>query len=292
MKISSYYYQARPDEHFQLWDYGMGRGIPSTIASLFHMEDEYQILHNDQYDVGRFSDIAYCQLFAIPQKRPGAFIYTFISDYINNETALHNWIQKVRPNLVGCLQHIPQELIDYAKQFNCEVKLLPWYVTTKPQYETKTVTAMCSGCTDPNVYPTRNAINSYLQKLHRPGIITSCSNNFGKYPLSNSQYSETIKKTKYYLSGGIYDRFVPPKYYEVANHGACIVTFDMEMLSQVGFVHNKTCIIIKDLKEIPSIIDSDRYVEIGKNAQKMVQECHSIESRAKEIIDVFNRTSK
>jgi hypothetical protein len=288
MKITSYYCKAAPEEHFQLWDYGIGIGIPNEIASMNNSVAKRKILTENHYAPLEYSDMAYCQLFALPDSRPAKFIYTFLSDYIGNEKPMREWAQKVKPNLVCCLQHLPEDLQQLVQQCGGKTILSPWFITNKPEWQEKSVTAMCSGCTDPCIYPGRNKIAQYLSQGSFKDVIISCSSNFGKYPLSNKQYSDYIKTVKYYLSGGIYDRFVPPKYYEVANYGACIITFNMEMLSRVGFVHNETCIIIKDLDEIPEILSSDKYLEIGKNAQKMVQSKHHLSNRASEILEVYN----
>jgi len=64
----------------------LGVGLPLAIAelsqstvNLFPITEESYRISND------FSDISYCQLFAIPKIRPENFIYTFLSDYIGNE---------------------------------------------------------------------------------------------------------------------------------------------------------------------------------------------------------------
>jgi len=86
MNILSYYCRCNPNEHFQAWERDIGVGLPLAIAelsqstvNLFPITEESYRISND------FSDISYCQLFAIPKIRPENFIYTFLSDYIGNE---------------------------------------------------------------------------------------------------------------------------------------------------------------------------------------------------------------
>jgi len=61
----------------------------------------------------------------------------------------------------------------------------------------------------------------------------------------------------------------------------------MEMLKKVGFEHMKTCIIIKDLNEIPEILNSDLYKSIGENAKKMIEEKHTTTKRAEKILKIY-----
>ena len=288
MNICSYYYPCSPNEHFLKWEYDIGISLPKCVSDIFNSKCEFYTIKSNIYEICNFSDIAYCQLFAIPEKRPAKFVYSIIGDYIGHEEKTKEWIRKVRPNLICCLENFPEDLINYGIQYECKVVMFPWFMSEKYLYKEKSITAMCSGCTDTRIYPSRALMSNYLKNLNRSDIIVSCSAEFGKYPLSNQEYSDFICKTKYYISGGIFDRFVPPKYYEVASHGACIITFDMDYLSKIGFINGKTCITIKNLSEIPEILSSDKYIEIGKNAQKMMCERHFVLNRAIEIASAYN----
>lgn len=287
MKFRSCFAECSPSDHFRAWGDDIGQNLPIQIAKDLCAELSFTKITSSEYETPDFSDIAYCQLFSTPKKRPAKFIYTFISDYIGNEQKTKNWISHVRPNVLFCLQHLPEDLIYFGSQNECKVMLLPWFVANEEISNKKTITAMCSGCTDSRIYPSRSLMDNYLSSLNRNDIISSCSKNFGSYRLSNNEFKEAISKTKYYLSGGIYDRFVPPKYYEACNYGATLIIFNMETLKNCGFIHEENCIIIKNLKEINEIIDSDKYRTISVNAKKFVWEKHSLYKRSKQIIEVF-----
>ena len=288
LKISSYYYRCNPEDHFWAWERDIGIGLPVCMAGLSNSKVNLVVITSDNYDVADESDdLSYCQIFAIPKKRPAKFVYSFLSDYIGNEGSVRRWIQMVRPNLLGCLHHLPLDLIQYGKSFGCDIKLIPWFITNVLDPVEKDVTAMCGGCVDPNIYPKRFQIYNYLSSLNRSDIILSGSTQLGKYQFSNRKYLEYAKKVKYYLSGGINDTFVPPKYYELASYGVCIVTFHMDSLKEVGFEHMKTCMVIKDINEIPEILNSDLYKTIGENARQMIEERHTVKKRAEEIIQFY-----
>lgn len=284
MRVISYFMKARPDEHFRFWDEGIGRALPRLLGdSVDYVElrsdhGKYRVKSTDY-------DIAYCQLFAIPDRRPAKFVYATIGDYRGHEKELAKWIADVRPNLLACLQDMPAELVEYCKSKGCVARLLPWFVLSDEAYIAKDLTGMCSGCIFPATYPRRAEIYAYLAERRRDDVVLSGSEQFGKYRLSNEEYERLLRRTKYYLSGGIYDLLVPPKYYEAANVGACLVCFPMPMMEQVGFVDGQTYISISSVRDIDAVLGSDRYLQIGKNAQQMIRERHTAWRRAQQILE-------
>lgn len=289
MKVVSYYEKAAPHEHFRFWDDGIGVGLPKKINSdailIEKNPDSNGIYKAEILD----ADITYCQLYHIPHERPKGFVYAFLSDFINNEHLVYSWLDRVRPNLLCCLQHAPKELIEYGKRVGCVVKLIPWFVLNIPEYVEKTVKAFCSGCVT-GAYPRRRHIAEYLSSRNL-GIV-SCSDVFGSYKLSNSEYIDTMKKTKYYCSGGIYDRLVPPKYFEAAGHGATVVTFDMEYLGRVGFRDKDNCIVINNIQQLDEILDSEMYIDIGKRAVEFIRLNHTVEIRKRQLVEEYNAFRK
>jgi len=225
MRIVSYYCPAFPSDHFKFWDTDIGVALPKLIA-----EDCRYVLIGDKPEypiVDRDADISYCQLFSRPTERPQNFVYTFLSDFIGHEHEVIHWMRAVRPNLFMCLQHCPTELIELGEQVGCKVVLVPWFVSDVPQMTPKTLKGLCSGCIDPLIYPKRSQMYRFLKGLGRLDIKLSGSPSFGNYPLTAGQYFEALSRAQYYFSGGIYDTYIPPKYYEAAAYGACLVTFDM-----------------------------------------------------------------
>jgi hypothetical protein len=278
MSVVSYFEPCKSNEHFTWWEDIAGRAIPIAI-------DKACVLHhiNGNYDlIGNF-DINYCQLGHYPKERPQGFVYTMLSDWISNEYWITEWVKKVKPDLILCLQHLPEELIQYG------AKLIPWCVDKVHTNKPKDIKGFISGCINDRIYPNRSKLAKYLHRFCDVKI--SCSSIFGIYPLTNKQYVDTISRSRYYFSGGIYDRFIPPKYYEAASYGCCIVTFDMECLAICGFEHNVNCIVINSLDEIADIIDSDRYIHIGENARQFIQDNHTVKVRAKQIREIYEQSS-
>ncbi len=279
MSIVSYFEPCKPNEHFTWWEDIAGRALPLAIDEVCiyqHIKENYDLIEHD-------FDITYCQLGHYPKERPKGFVYTMLSDWITNEYWITEWVKKVKPDLILCLQTLPEELIQYG------AKLMPWCVKEVPKNKVKDIKGFCSGCINYKVYPKRNDISWYLKKFD--GVKVSCSSIFGIYPLTNHQYRDTISRSRYYFSGGIYDRFVPPKYYEAASYGCCLVTFDMEYLNICGFIDGETCIVIKRLEEIDDIINSDRYIHIGENARQMIHDNHTVKVRAKQIREIYEKSN-
>lgn len=273
--------------HWTFWTDGIGLALPSllgdsvTFVKLRNNHEVYRIKSTD-------FDIAYCHPYAIPNKRPARFVYTFLSDFRGHERELEKWIDTVRPNLLACLQDMPLELVEYCKSKGCTARLLPWFVIKTETYNAKDLIGMCTGCIASSIYPKRAEIYAYLAERRRSDVILSGSEKFGKYPLSNAEYRLLLRRARYYLSGGIYDLFIPPKYYEAANVGACIVSFPMPMMDLIGYVNGQTYISISSVRDIDAVLESDQYLQIGQNAQQMIRERHTVWRRAQQILEVFH----
>ena len=287
MKITSYYVKASPGEHFTFWEDGIGVALPTRLSEKMGFDLRLNPVTED-YEVSGDSEIAFCQLFLKPKSRPAKFVYTVISDVVGHESQVKSWIASVKPNLLLCLQTVDPDIVRYGAERGCSVELFPWFVLGEFKDAPKTMTGLCTGCTDPGVYPNRARIASYLSSMNRSDVVVSCSHNFGKYKLSNSEYADCISRCKYYLSGAIYDKYIPPKYYEAAANGACLVTFHVPGMESVGFVHGETCIVIKRIEEIPGILASNLYDKIGKNAKKMALRMHTVENRAGQIQKAYD----
>lgn len=284
MKVISYYKDVpdRSKYHFLDWITNMGEALPKEIgdAKLVKLDALSYDIDDGEYD------IAYCPMFYFPNRRPKCFVYSFLSDYKGYEGKVKDWLSRVRPDLLCMLQQMPQDLVDYANKIGCRVELVPWFVLDRKPYLDKEFLGMCSGCIDPKQYPGRRAVYDYLAAKKFDGVTLS-GGPFGKYPLSNEKYIEHISKTKYYMSGGIYDSLIPPKYYEVCNYGCALICRDMPFMERCGFIDGKTYIRIERPEEIEEILKTDAWLEIGKNAQKMVHENHTVAQRAAQILDVY-----
>ncbi len=272
-------------------------GAELVLSPRLHGSNSY---NGGDYDVpAGTADVAYVQLFESPRRRPADFVWSVISDYIGMQEHLERWLDETRPDLLISFQYpldpppmigtvpnldILPNLVEQCANYGCRVAFTPWFneVNQNIFNPNKTWTAMCSGKMS-GTYPWRNAVYEYLKGLNRPDIVLSGNPHGSTFKLSDEEYRNALASTKYYFSGGIYDLQIPPKYFEIANHGACLVTNDMPMLADCGFVHGETCLIIKSLDEIPYLLQSDLWYLIAKAGQKLVHERHSMTQRAKDI---------
>lgn len=243
---------------------------------------------------GQF-DIAYCQLFEVPKKRPAKWIYSIISDYISMEAVLEDFLARAKPNVLISFQY-PLEppagkpnLVEQCAKHGCKVVFLPWFNAENTQIWNphKDVVAMCTGRTGMS-YPMRFSIYKYLATLNREDIVLSGNPSGVTFRLTDEEYHDALGRCRYYITGGIYDFQIPPKYYEVCNYGVTLVSPELAMMEEAGFVDGQTYLKLNKLQDIPDIIASTRYNEIGFVGQQMVQARHSIERRAKDIAELFS----
>ena len=88
LKISSYFGLSDPGTHFDFWERGIGRLLPTKLgeAHLFPYSGERIGVTDDSFD------IAYCQPWGIPDRRPARFVYAFLSDHRFHEKQIAEWI--------------------------------------------------------------------------------------------------------------------------------------------------------------------------------------------------------
>lgn len=301
MRVASYY-KFPPDDHSHgkgmgngwYWSKVIGEQLPSLLGDLTRIVRKpgrdsrdpflYTVLDED-------FDITYCQPFDIPRQRPRGFVYGFISDYLGLEPHLENWLDKVRPNVLFSLQHYRQDIIDRCSKYDCECILLPWFITEAAEYVAeKTLTAYISG-TQGTVYSVRTLFARFLENMNQDDIVTRMTDHQGFYEQTAQEDQVNISRSKYVFSGGVLDFQIPPKYYDICNHGGCLVSPELPMMENCGFVDGQTYIKVQELADIRPILKTDRYREIGLAGQKMVQAYHTIDVRAKQILEIVEQIS-
>ena len=240
-------------------------------------------------------DIAYCQLFEVPSSRPAKWIYSIISDYLHMEEVLEDFLLRTKPDVLITLQYPidppagKPNLRVQCEHHGCELVFLPWFNAKNMHIHNpyKDIVAMCTGRTG-ICYPMRHKIYRYLESLNRKDIVLSGNPSGVTFRLSDDEYHDALGCCQYYITGGIYDFQIPPKYYEVCNYGATLVSHELAMMEEAGFVDGETYLKLDKVEDIPDILESTRYDEIGFLGQEMVQSRHSIERRAKDIAELFS----
>lgn len=296
----------------QYWTDDVGILLQEEIASLFGAElvRDPRPHGRDSYDVKRWAppagdfDVAYVQLFDIPNRRPGRFVWSMISDYVGMENVLEAFLAAVGPNLLISLQYplsppgiidtMPtlrlQNLVQQCAKYGCDVVYLPWFnrENVPNRQEVRTIPAMCTGKIS-GTYPRRDAVFRHLEKLRIPGAIVSGNPEGSDMKLSTEEYREALYRCRYYFTGGIYDFQIAPKYYEICNYGACLVTFPLPMLEESGFINDQTCIVIESLAQVQGIIESPLWRRIGPCGRRMVQMRHNMKWRARDIAEAMRK---
>jgi len=282
LRIASFYLPASESDHFKFWETSLGLALPRELNPGAHFYPIFTDKLCEEYSVPPVMyDVAYCQLYAVPKRRPAEYVYTFVSDYY--ESQLKSWVKLVRPNLVCFLQEVPKDFESFAAELGIKCAFLPWFVEEVSEWNPdRDVSVMCSGCVNHN-YPLRRIISQYVATKRFPGAIVSCSASFGNYSLTTDEYERALASAKYYASGGVFDRLVPPKYFEAAAAGAAIITFDMSKLSELGFEDGVTCCKIKSLEQIDALVESDAWKTVGKNARDLVASRHTVAVRGREL---------
>lgn len=271
------------------WSWGIGKTLPSQVgdATIVYLKDLYGPKVIDFPVVEGEFDLAQVQSPFMPDKKPAPFVYTLYSDVHNAEERIMTRCEKLRPNFVGMLQYCPEDMVEWASKRGIKMELFPWFVTEKlPYVQEKTVSGFISGAVHPRTYPARQKLFDRFKNLRRPDVVMSCGS-FSNYRLTYEQYIHILSQSKYYFSGGILDKFVPPKYYEVCNAGACLVSPPLPKLKECGFVDGETFIQLESLDDIPDILASDAWEKIGKQGRDMVQNRHFVKIRADRIKELW-----
>jgi len=265
----------------------------------------------DSYDVQPYDpphkdfDVAYVQLFDLPTHKPAAFVWSILSDYIRMENTLDQWLAAAEPDLLISLQYplIPPktlpwlpfgvvlpDLVSQCESHGCRAISLPWFNELNQPVAAipKPITAMCTGKVTSS-YPFRYMASSYLTNLHRDDIVVSVGRSPDDFALTDEQYQLRLRTSRYFISGGIYDFQIPPKYFEVCNYGACLVSHGMPLMESCGFIDGETYMQVGYTPgEIGRVIeDEESWRRIGIAGQRMVHKHHSMAMRAREIAEII-----
>lgn len=100
-------------------------------------------------------------------------------------------------------------------------------------------------------------------------------------------YLESMRSSKFvYAEGGIANEFVR-KYFEACACGAVLVAKRVSGMSEMGFVHDKNCIIIdkyEDIANIDKMHSKNKFMQIAEEGQKLIIEKHMFANRAKSLL--------
>lgn len=289
LKVVSYYDSF--SEHFPYWEKGIGLALPKYLGNATCIKidipcGEYDILP-EKFDINYCGCNYFYGRTIFPKTRPNGFVYSFMTDYEGRKSSIESFIERVRPNLLGCLQVTPEELVEFGAKYDCEVVSIPFFIFENFANEQKTINAFCSGNINPSGYPCRYRLYKYLKTI-KEDVCLSCTIPFEMYPLSYAQFKDTLAHTKYYLTAGVRDIEMPANFTNVCNYGACLVVYGMS-LEKYGFVNGETYIRIDSLEEIPNILHSDKWRTVGPAGQAFVRKEFTVTRTASKIFSYYKK---
>ena len=296
MKVASYY-SIIPDNIKYWWPFWewAGRelvtalgGETTLIPCIRSDMMQKKVLKEFDSIEGNF-DIVYCERFNIPtQKLKADFVYTIIDDYVGNESLVHDFLERLRPNLLCSMLYYKDDLRKFCENLGIKFLYLPWFVIDVPEYvEDRPIRGMMSGCVGAP-YPVRGRMYKRFQELNRSDVVLSCSMGYGQYSLTKEEFLKTLNKTRYYFSGGILDFQIPLKFMEACSHGACLVSPDLPMMKSCGFVDGENYVKFEGVEQIEELLDSNSWQVIGKKGRLLIKEKHTVQVRAKQILEQIN----
>lgn len=260
-----------------------------TLHARPHGKDSYDRTDYEVFGGPDDYDIAYCQLFEVPKTRPAKWVFTILSDYVHMEEVMEDFLARTRPDVVISLQYWDSPLWIQCERYGVRPVFLPWF---NPKNVTTLVldkqhTAMCTGCMG-GTYPMRDRFYKHLESLGRSDIVLSGSvTGCDGFKLSDEQYRHALARTQWFFSGGIYDYQIPPKFFEVCNYGAALVSHPMPMMEACGFIDGETYRKIENVDDIADVLASEEWRRIGLAGQQLVHKRHSLQARAQDIANLW-----
>ncbi len=223
-------------------------------------------------------DIAYLELFDLPKDRPADFVWASIGDFIGLESELERWLDHVRPNLLVTRQYYADPLIDMCEEYGCKLILKPQFIDEQRVYHSdKHWLALMTGMIGP-AYRFRRDVANVLTTVKSPDICVSMTGSHKKYPLSDDEYRDRLRHTRFVFSTGIWEIQMPPKHIEICNYGGCLVSPILPWMGLCGFLPNIHYMPLVHTCAIPDIVARDDWGEIAQAGQKMVQKLHTKEA--------------
>ena len=231
-------------------------------------------------------DIAYSDK-CVPRRKPAKFYFAVQSDWRGEEERIKKWMRLAHPDALLNMYSPAQSLIDACEELDIRYEYQPWFIVNKQPFPVdRPITALCTGAMGTH-YVWRTEIAIQLHRMNRPDIISK-----EKMQTSYDEYLSLLGRTKYYCTGGTDDDIpeiasIPHKYFEACNYGCCLVSPDMPYMERAGFIDGETYIKLNSVEELSGILVSDRWKEIGRAGQQMVQRMHTVKARANKIIDLY-----
>lgn len=205
--------------------------------------------------------------FLIHQEKP-ALIFCHYRD------AFNKWLPDHISRFVWFPHHVPSNIF--------HIQPIP-----------KDIPLLMIGATHPHIYPFRHKIaqhyygdRRFVQRSH-PGYRVV------KKGLSGARYAREISRAQIFLTCDSIHHFPLLKYFEVLACGTLLAASGSQELTELGFVDGKTFVAINEtnFKEKVEyyLLNEALRNRIVKNGLALIQQRHTTEIRAKEMIHVIQQ---
>lgn len=135
-------------------------------------------------------------------------------------------------------------------------------------------------------YQFRNSIEKHLSYLWKKDIYVSSYPKMQYIGACREQYLESMRSSKLvYAEGAVGNGFVR-KYFEACACGAVLVAKRIPGLSEMGFIHNKNCIVIdkyRDVLHVDRTYTENQLKGIAKAGQNLILSKHMFIHRAEAL---------
>lgn len=289
------YWDIKPDPTDEaFWSGDMLRAMIPLLGDVTFVETDsgtfeegrgnFEPLDKTDFDIG-------WEVCANPTRKIAKWVFGIVSDFVGREKAMNSWFQGGHLDAVFTLRCVSQRLQDMCKKYELPLYSFPYFVVNKQEYlKEKTIDAALIG-TRGTGYNWRQKMYPVLRDLSSKYNVLIHDANSKATRIPYVEYIQTLRKVKYFFSGGVDDgdwdtAQIPAKQIEACGAGACLVSPDLPMNRASGFIDDETYVMLKGVSEIPDILASDRWKTLAPAGQDLVNERHTVEARAKRILEI------
>ena len=288
------YWDIKPDPTDEaFWSGDMLRALIPLLGNVTFAEVDSGIIEDNKGYFDPLDDVSFdigWEVCARPKRKIAKWVFGMVSDFVGREDAMDKWMADGHLDAVFTLRCVSQRLREQCAKYKLPLYSFPYFVVGERPYNAdKNIDAAMIGTRGKGynwrqkMYPVLAKMsNAYEMLLHEAG------GKNGRIPYT--EYMETMGRIKYFFSGGVDDgdwdtAQIPAKHIEACAAGACLVSPTLPMMDSCGFIDGVNFIQLNNVNEIPDILSSDAWREISKAGYKLINERHSVEARAQQILE-------
>jgi spore maturation protein CgeB len=188
--------------------------------------------------------------------------------------AFRRWLPDHTRRLVWFPHHVPSEIFH-------------------SYHVPKDIPLLLIGATFPHIYPLRHKISQHFYR--DPRFVQRSHPGYGvvKKGLSGERYAKEISRAHIFLTCDSIHHFPLLKYFEVLACGTLLAASGSQELTDLGFVDGKTFVAINETnfkEKVEYYLQNEALRnQIVKNGLALIQQRHTTEIRAREMIHVIQQ---